>query len=311
MSGAQALPVIDISPLGSGADDPATVRAIDRACRDTGFFLCTGHGVDPGRTARLYALARAFFDLAEDDKRRWGQGTEVPGGLSFAPMLQEALGATTGAPAPADLKESLNYGPRLPGGNWPPLPDGLRRAFEEYFAEMEGLAQRLRRAFCAAIGLAPDHLEPAFVGHTSALRVINYPAQTVPPEPGQLRAGAHTDYGFITILRSEATPGGLQVQSRDGGWHDVPAVEGAYVINIADALMRWTNDEWVSTPHRVANPPPEAGGMARRQSIPFFVNPASDATIACLPPFVGGGAKYEPISFGDYIALKTRQAFGG
>jgi isopenicillin N synthase-like dioxygenase len=122
----------------------------------------------------------------------------------------------------------------------------------------------------------------------------------------------HTDYGFMTILRSEASSGGLQVQSRDGRWIDAPSIDGAYVINIADAFMRWTNDEWVSTPHRVANPPREKKGSSRRQSIPFFVNPSKDTLISCLEPFSrgGGAAKYEPITYGDYIQLKTSQAFG-
>ena len=77
--------------------------------------------------------------------------------------------------------------------------------------------------------------------------------------------------------------------------------------------MRWTNDEWVSTPHRVANPPAAGGGgSSRRQSIPFFVNPAKETVISCLEPFSAGGksAKYEPITYGEYIDLKTRQAFG-
>ena len=156
-----------------------------------------------------------------------------------------------------------------------------------------------------------DYFEADFVDHLSALRVINYPAQTATPAPGQLRAGAHTDYGFMTILRSEAVPGGLQVQRRDGAWLDAPAVAGGYVINIADGFMRWTNDAWVSTPHRVANPPEAARGTARRQSIPFFVNPSGKAVIKCLAPFVTAEqtAKYSPISFGDYIALKSSQAF--
>src|SRR5205085_1166939 len=120
------------------------------------------------------------------------------------------------------------------------------------------------------------------------------------PEPGQLRAGAHTDYGFITILRSETSPGGLQVRRRDGTWLDAPAIEGAFVVNIGDALMRWTNDQWVSTLHRVANPPEGSGAQARRQSIPFFLNPSAETVIEVLPAFVGGGAKYAPISFADY-----------
>jgi isopenicillin N synthase-like dioxygenase len=141
------------------------------------------------------------------------------------------------------------------------------------------------------------------------VRVIDYPQQKAPPLPGQLRAGAHTDYGFITILRSEAADGGLQVQTRSGDWIDAPAVDGAFVINIGDALMRWTNDAWVSTPHRVANPASGAG--SRRQSIPFFLNPRADTVIDCLPAFrADRSARYPPITYGDWIALKTKQAFG-
>ncbi|MDR3496459.1 MAG: 2OG-Fe(II) oxygenase family protein, partial [Ancalomicrobiaceae bacterium] len=93
-------------------------------------------------------------------------------------------------------------------------------------------------------------------------------------------------------------------------WIDVPAVEGAFVINIGDAFMRWTNDVWVSTPHRVANPPPGSGAGSRRQSIPFFLNPNGAAVIRCLDQFCSADrpARYPPVTYGDYIALKTRQA---
>jgi isopenicillin N synthase-like dioxygenase len=82
------------------------------------------------------------------------------------------------------------------------------------------------------------------------------------------------------------------------------------VVNIADAFMRWTNDHWKSTPHRVVNPPLGTAGPTRRQSIPFFVNPSAETMIACLDAFAEGGARYEPITYADWIALKTRQAFG-
>ncbi|MFD2236453.1 isopenicillin N synthase family dioxygenase [Aureimonas populi] len=305
------IPVIDVGPfIRQEAGAAQVVRGIEQAARDTGFFLVTGHGVSPATTARLYTLARAYFDLPEDYKRAHGRGTGVPGGVSFSPLADEALAATKGIETPGDYKESLNFGRRLPGDAWPDAPEGLEAAFGDYFSEMETLARHLRRIFCSAIGLDPDYFEPAFENHLSALRVINYPEQEESPLPGQLRAGVHTDYGFMTILRSEASSGGLQVQRRDGQWLDAPCVEGAYVINIADAFMRWTNDEWVSTPHRVANPPAGKGGSSRRQSIPFFVNPGKETLISCLEPFCAGGAKYEPITYGDYIELKTRQAFG-
>jgi isopenicillin N synthase-like dioxygenase len=309
----QVIPVIDIAPFirgEPGADD--VVGAVETAARDTGFFLITGHGVAPEVISRLYNSARAYFDLPDDYKRSHGRGTAVAGGVSFSPIADEALSATLGIKTPGDYKESLNFGVRLAGDAWPDLPAGLEEAFRDYFTEMETLARHLRRIFASAIGIDPNHFESDFEDHLSALRVINYPEQDEAPLPGQMRAGVHTDYGFMTILRSEASSGGLQVQARDGRWIDAPSIEGAYVINIADAFMRWTNDEWVSTPHRVANPPREgARGTSRRQSIPFFVNPRKDAVISCLEPFCTGGktAKYEPITFGQYIDLKTRQAF--
>jgi isopenicillin N synthase-like dioxygenase len=310
----EGIPVIDVGPFRRGeAGANATARAVEAACRDTGFFLVTGHGVSTEATDRLYLLARALFDLPEDFKRAHGGGTDLMGGVAFAPLAQEALAATLGLKTPGDYKESLNFGPRLPGSAWPAQPEGLREAFEAYFREMETLARVLRGVFCRAIGLAEDHFEPAFTHHKSALRVINYPEQTVDPLPGQMRAGVHTDYGFMTILRSEASSGGLQVQRRDGVWLDAPAIDGAFVVNIGDAFMRWTNDAWVSTPHRVANPPRDGGGSSRRQSIPFFLNPNADTLIACLPQFETPGhpARYAPITYADYIALKTKQAFAG
>lgn len=308
----QTIPVIDVGPfIAGGSGAAAVVAEMEKAARDLGFFLVTGHGVAVEATTRIYNLSRAFFDEPQEWKVTQGRTTDVEGGVAFSPIAEEALAATLGLKTPGDYKESLNFGPRLKGGAWPAKPEGLQAAFETYFGEMERLAFYLRRVFCAAIGLPETYFEPAFEGHLSALRVINYPEQQETPLPGQMRAGVHTDYGFMTILRSEASPGGLQVQTRQGEWLDAPSIEGAYVVNIGDAFMRWTNDEWVSTPHRVANPPSERKGSARRQSIPFFLNPNAEAMISCLEPFTRGGktAKYEPISFGDYIALKTRQAF--
>lgn len=307
------IPTIDIGPflqgeIGAGA----VVAQVHAACLRTGFFVVTGHGVDPLVITRLVDTARSFFDLAEAQKQVLIGQPPQPGGVAFAPMLKEALAATQGVTTPGDIKESINFGPRLDGSPWPPNPSGLREACQAYFVHMERLAARLRQVFCAAIGLAADHFEPQFSSHVSALRVINYPAQTAEPLPGQLRAGAHTDYGFMTILRSEASAGGLQVRSRDGAWIDVPALDDAFVVNIADAFMRWTNDTWVSTPHRVVNPPLAARGTARRQSIAFFVNPSPDTVIKCLPACCPPGAppKYAPVRFADYIEGKIGQAFG-
>ncbi len=299
------IPVIDIGPFLTDAPGAGAVAAeVEQACRAIGFFLITGHRVPEPVVADLSERARRFFDdpVATPGEPR-------PGGVSYAPLEQEALAATRGARGPGDLKHSLNYGPRLPGQPWPASPPGLAQAFTAYFTAMAELSAALRRLFCRAIGLPADHFEPMFRADLSALRVIDYPAQPQGARPGQLRAGAHTDYGFLTILRAEASSGGLQVQTRSGDWIDAPVLADAFIVNIGDAVMRWTNGAWVSTPHRVVNPP-DAG--ARRQSIAFFLNPDPDAEIRCLEPFCTAErpARFAPTTYADYIALKTRQAFG-
>ncbi|WP_244425425.1 2OG-Fe(II) oxygenase family protein [Pseudaminobacter salicylatoxidans] len=129
------------------------------------------------------------------------------------------------------------------------------------------------RLFAVALKLPEDYFERFIDAPISALRALNYPEQTVPPKPGQLRAGAHTDYGSLTILLPQEGSKGLELITPGGNWTPVPPVPGAFVINIGDLMALWTNDRWVSTMHRVVNPSPEDGGMDRRQSLAFFHQP--------------------------------------
>ena len=138
---------------------------------------------------------------------------------------------------------------------------------------MEDLAARIMRVFAVALKLPEDYFAGVIDRPVSALRALNYPHPTVPPQPGQLRAGAHTDYGSLTILLPEAKSGGLQIFTPEQEWRPVPPVPGAFIINIGDLMALWTNDRWVSTLHRVVNPAPDAKGSTRRQSFAFFHQP--------------------------------------
>ncbi len=312
MSDHPAIPVIDLAAFLSGAPGgDAVVDAVRAACEQIGFFCVTGHGVPDAVVDDLRERARAFFDLPDDVKARTGRSGDELGGVTFSPLATEALAASRGERTPGDLKQMLDYGPGWSGDRWPGRPEGLREAHLAYFAALSGLAGHLRRIFARAAGLPEDIFEDAFGNHLSSLRVIDYPEPTAPPEPGQLRAGTHSDYGFLTILRSQASAGGLQAQSRDGVWIDVPAIDGAFVVNLGDALMRMTNDRWVSTPHRVVNPP-EGAANTRRQSIPYFHNPDPDALVRCLEPFVSAErpARYEPITYREYALQMTHATHG-
>ncbi|MCY3561194.1 MAG: isopenicillin N synthase family oxygenase [bacterium] len=312
------VPIIDISPAAEGADGLAALgRAVDEACRRIGFFVVVGHGVQEGVIDDLWAAARAFFDLPLALKR----ATPAPSAdyaYGYSPVEGEVLARSLGASSPPDLKESLNIGPlRLPAvipagaeailaePRWPERPAALRPAWEAYFEAMADLAGRLLTIMAVGLGLPAEFFEPYLDDCSSAMRAINYPEVQTAPLPGQLRAGAHTDYGTLSILRFDDAPGGLEVKGLDG-WATVPATPGGFVVNLGDMMARWTNDRWVSTLHRAGLPPVGAGHTSRRQSVVFFHNVAWDAEVRCLPTCLAPGEspRYEPVLAGPHLLSK-------
>ena len=305
------VPVIDIAPFLSGEPDgkKKVAAQVAEACRDIGFLIISGHGIDPALTDRVDALSRRFFDLPMEEKMRVARpAKDVTRG--YIPVEETA----------GDLNESLMIGPihvdpgdpyftRPEAGKhfhpnlWPAAPDGLREAYEAYFEAMGALSATLMRIFAVALDLPEDFFDDKVDRHISRLRVRNYPAPEVAPKPGQLRAGAHADYGSLTILKAEANPGGLQVFNKAGEWTDVPVIEGTFIVNIGELMARWTNDEWTSTLHRVVNPPMDEAVGSRRQSIVFFHNPNYDADVTCFPSCIDPGhpAKYPPTTSGEHL----------
>ena len=165
---------------------------------------------------------------------------------------------------------------------------------------------RIMRVFAVALDLPEDFFAPFLSAPVSALRALNYPPLAAPPKPGQIRAGAHTDYGSLTILLPQAGSRGLEILAHDGAWIEVPARPGAFIVNIGDLMARWTNDRWTSTLHRVVIP--GDGGAVRRQSFAFFHQPNWDAEIVALDACVAAGqaAKYPPVRSGPYLMGKFK-----
>lgn len=316
-----AFPVFNLSDF-ERSDADGRIRhgsEVDRICRETGFLAIAGHGVPDAVIDAAWNAAREFFDLAAEEKQR--VRAPYPGyPYGYLGPETEALAKSRGEETPPDLKESFNGGPlAVPDGLddaqalsfcyaetiWPQKPAQFRDAWTAYYAAMEDLAARIMRVFAVALHLPEDAFASTIDKPISALRALNYPEQAVAPKAGQLRAGAHTDYGSLTILLPQAGSGGLQILHPSGDWVDVPPVPGAFVINIGDLMARWTNDRWVSTLHRVVNPEGEAA-RARRQSFAFFHQPNWHQEIACLPTCLAPGEapKYEPVLSGPYLMSK-------
>jgi len=269
---------IDLSDGAAAAADD-----VGRACEDVGFLTVVGHGVPDALVDEVAGRSRAFFDLPDEEKEPFRAPTVAAGLPVYRPLGAESLGGR------ADRKASLDWGPSLAGVAWP--SDELRDAYERYYAEMLRVAGVLVSSFARALGA---DLEPYFDERSSSLRVIDYPAGA-----GGSRAGAHRDYGCLTIIRSDAA--GLEVQTRAGDWLAVEPPPDGFVVNIGDLMQRWTGDRWISTLHRVVG---SEDASPRRQSLVFFHNPRTDALIQTL----GDGTRYEPVRAGEYILARAARA---
>jgi isopenicillin N synthase-like dioxygenase len=181
---------------------------------------------------------------------------------------------------------------------WPKDPEGLQPAMRAYWHAVTVLARRVLGIGALALGLPADYFAAMTDRHISMQRLISYPPYERAPAEGQLRAGAHTDLNMLTFVHTNSDVGGLEVRARNGSWIAPETSADCYVVNVGDILMRWTNDLWVSTPHRVANPP--VGWRQRRLSIPFFFQANYDTIVECLP--TGAASKYPPVSVGAYRA---------
>jgi isopenicillin N synthase-like dioxygenase len=306
------IPVIDIAPLLAGTDETGVAQKIGAACREVGFFYITGHGVPQELVDRVFATSAAFF--AAPEALKLASLFSASGNRGYIPLGGETLEPGK----PADVKEAFNIGLELPADDpellarapfrsvnvWPDVP-GFRDTMLDYFNRLWRLGCDLHHAFALDLGLPKTYFEDKLDKPIATLRLLRYPRVEGPLEDGQLGAGEHTDYGNVTLLATDAV-GGLMARDRSGRWLDAPAIPGAFVCNIGDCLMRWSNDIYVSTPHKVVSP-----SRAERYSLAFFLDPNPDALVECLPTCTSADmpAKYPPVTGGDFLRSRLEPTY--
>lgn len=285
------LPIVDLT-------DRAAPAAIDRACREMGFFYVVGHGIDPDLQHRLEERARAFFAQPDATKASIAMAR---GGRAWRGWFPVGGELTSGVP---DRKEGIYFGAELPAGHPLPLhgpnlfPDAeLREVVLEWLDAMTALGRRIVRAMGVDDAIVRDP--------TILFRIFHYP----PGDGPAWGVGEHTDYGLLTILLQDAIAG-LQVRGPDG-WIDAPPIDGSFVCNIGDMLERITGGAYRSTPHRVRN-----ASDVGRLSFPFFFDPSWDAVVPVPEGAAGAVERWDGAdvlswegTYGEYLLGKVAKVF--
>ncbi|MEM1287678.1 MAG: 2OG-Fe(II) oxygenase family protein [Pseudomonadota bacterium] len=308
------IPIVDLNQFlaGDPAGTEATARAFADAFEGTGFAVITGHGVSEELATETYAALTAFFEQPFAAKDVYTPPEQAKG-RGYLPLGIESVAKTLTGETPPDLCEALVFaGPHRPANDplniWPAYPEDLTNLVKAWTKQMVTLNHHLSRLSALALDLPEDFFDAAYADPSLTLRFVNYPDQEVEPAPGQLRYGAHHDYGALTILRQDAAPGGLQIMDHDGVWKEAPVIPESFIVNVGDLMARWTNNRWQSTLHRVSNPPRNLTGSTRRLSMVAFTGPHEDWEVSCLPSCQSDAlpAQFEPVKCGEYILSKIR-----
>jgi len=298
-------------PIFDLAEDNESLRmAVREACKTIGFFLVKNHGVPEELLSRAFSEMRRFFSLPIERKMQVAASTNA-NNRGYTRWAEETLDVEKSTQG--DTKEGYYIGREVPpdspetslplhGPNmWPADLPGWRETMEEYVSAVITLSVRITHLLAMALDLPEDWFDQYFTRPLTALRPLHYSAELSDPAKGKFAAGEHSDYGMLTVLATDGTPG-LQIKPRGcDRWIDVPTIPGTYVINLGDMLQRWTNDVFMSTPHRVVNVT-----ATERYSLPFFYEPNYDTKVECLPSCCSATnpPKYEPCISGQHLIGK-------
>ncbi|MBK8283875.1 MAG: isopenicillin N synthase family oxygenase [Ahniella sp.] len=304
------VPTLDIRRYDT--DRAAFVADIGAAYREYGFCGISGHGVTQELVDNAYRVFKEFFALPEAVKMKY----HLPGSGGARGYTGFMIETAKDSKFP-DLKEFWHFGREIertskyadvmPANLWPTEVPGFREYGYDLYEALDQLGARVLRALALHIDLPEKFFDDKIDFGNSILRPIHYPPITQPDVPN-VRAGAHEDINFITLLVG-ASAAGLEILGKDGSWLPITTEGDTIVVNIGDMLQRLTNHVYPSTTHRVVNPP---GADARkpRYAVPFFLHPNPDFLIDVLPNCVSeeNPSRYpNAISSHDYLLERLRE----
>src|ERR1700744_276964 len=307
-----AIPVVDLAEFsGSPQQKAAFVDALGKAYEDTGFVAVKNHGIPAATIDGLYQNTREFFSLPQDVKRKY----EIPGLAGQRGYTSFGKEHAKGSTAP-DLKEFFQFGQTVEDKD--PIrseyPDnvivaevsGFSPIFSTAYRSFEASGMQLLRAIALYLGLDEHYFDPFIHNGNSILRAIHYPPIKEEPKSA-IRAEQHEDINLITLLIG-ASADGLEILNKKNEWVPVTSLPEQIVVNVGDMLQRLTNNKLKSTTHRVVNPPRELWGSSR-YSIPFFLHPKSEMSLACLPGCIDAGhpKAYPDATAGEYLDERLRE----
>lgn len=313
------IPLIDLSGalVSDGPRSAEVAQQMRAAAMSAGFFYIANHGVPAAVVERQFETTRQLMALPLARREALS--------IRHSPIMRgfEALGAQTlDAQAQPDLKESFYCGMAWPADHpyvragyqtygpsqWPDeLPDARTHSLA-YIDAMNALSLRLMQLLALSLDLPAGYFDAACEDPMVTLRMVRYPPHPADADERTFGAGAHTDWGAITILAQDNL-GGLEVQMPDGLWVAATPIPDTFVVNLGDMIPRWTNGRYHSNPHRVRNV--HSGGQAR-YSIPFFYEPAYPARIEPVPGTVATGEtpRFQPCTAGEHLREMYLKTYG-
>ncbi|HEV2483779.1 MAG TPA: 2-oxoglutarate and iron-dependent oxygenase domain-containing protein [Puia sp.] len=307
-----AIPVVDLAEFsGTRQQKAAFVSALGNAYEEVGFVAVKNHGIPGATIDGLYANTKAFFSLPQEVKSRY----EIAGLAGQRGYTSFGKEHAKGSTAP-DLKEFFQFGQTVTDND--PVkaeyPDNVEVSelpafspiFVEAYRSFENSGLKLLRAIAIFLGLEETYFDGWVHNGNSILRAIHYPPIKQEPRSA-IRAEQHEDINLITLLVG-ASADGLEILNKQSQWVPVTSLPEQIVVNVGDMLQRLTNNRLKSTTHRVVNPPRELWGSPR-YSIPFFLHPKSDMSLACLSGCIDAthSKAYPDATAGEYLDERLRE----